>query len=461
MSRWTLHPALRWSFSQLGGHRRQVLLVLAATVVFTACFLAYPLLFKFAIDAAASGLSPATVRNQSLLVLLAGAGAALSYTLLQYARVLLKVQLAQRLRCTLFERFLTSSLSTYLHLPSGDLVVRLGDDLHTYSWLLSSGLFRIVQQLAALALGIPLMLWLDPLLCTTLLVPLVLIVLIYHGWERRFMRLSREIRLTKSELSERITSCFDGIWLIKAYQAEQPQGEVFEQVLGRKRDLELEFMRATLSLHTIYSFMGELGMVVLLLVGGAAVSSGRLTLGDFVAFTNYLWLLVWPMMEVVGFLARLNEMKSRGERLGELEQQADAPLGPRKPVARPGSPPFRSVRAEGLRFRYPGSDQEVFRELDFTLTAGERVLLTGPVGSGKSTLFSLLLGLYPTERLLLDDSPVPHWDPHLLRRGYRYTPQEPRLFSATIEENLVLGRPPLGKAEEKPKIVAVPINAKL
>ncbi|MGD8360918.1 MAG: ABC transporter ATP-binding protein, partial [Gemmatimonadota bacterium] len=167
--------------------------------------------------------------------------------------------------------------------------------------------------------------------------------------------------------------------------------------------------------------------------------SGRISIGDFVAFNFYLALLTWPMIAlgwVVSLFQRGSASMGRLNRILETEPRIRPPADPT---------PLRHVRGEiefqEVSFRYPGTEREVIRGVSFVAGAGQTVAVVGPTGSGKSTLVSLLPRLYDPSRgrILLDGIPLTELDPLELRSVIGMVPQESFLFSETLRENIGLG----------------------
>ena len=181
---------------------------------------------------------------------------------------------------------------------------------------------------------------------------------------------------------------------------------------------------------------GGLGIAILLAYGGSRVLSGEVTIGGLVAFLQYFSYLVWPFM-ALGFMVNLYQRGTaslmRIQELLDVEPES-RPAGPV-----PAGPGFA---ATGLSFAYKAGGPQVLANLTFAVEPGWRVGVVGPTGAGKTTLFRLLLGLYPAPpgALTVGGVPVEEVDKGAWRRLTAWSPQDAVTFSDSVRFNLTLGK---------------------
>jgi ATP-binding cassette subfamily B protein len=182
-------------------------------------------------------------------------------------------------------------------------------------------------------------------------------------------------------------------------------------------------------------------MVAVLWDGGQQIMAGAITVGDFVAFTFYLALLIWPMIAlgwVVNLFQRGAASMGRINRFLRAEPRILAP-------EHPAEGPSGGVRIEfdDVSFRYPQTERVVLEDISFVAEPGQTVAIVGPTGSGKSTLVGLISRIYdPTEgEVRMNGVRLPDYDPADIRRVVGFVPQDTFLFSATLSENISLGLP--------------------
>src|SRR5690606_21390040 len=211
--------------------------------------------------------------------------------------------------------------------------------------------------------------------------------------------------------------------------------------------------------RTITDNMVNIAMGVILLVGATALRDGSFTVGDFALFVTYLPRLTGVMSFVGLMFVQHKRTGVAYERLGRL--MVDAPVESRvepddhslerdRAPCAPAPPPPQplvELSVSGLTYRHPGAEEGV-EDVSFTVRRGEFVVVTGRVGSGKTTLLRVLLGLLPKTAGEVRWNGVPVEDPATFFVPPRtaYTAQVPRLFSASLRENVLLGRS-AGEAE--------------
>jgi len=189
------------------------------------------------------------------------------------------------------------------------------------------------------------------------------------------------------------------------------------------------------------------GASFLISVGGGAwlIEAGRLTVGELTTFTLYLGQLVWPMF-AFGWMANLVQRgKAAYTRITDfLNVRSGVPdCGVRTRLVDP------SLAVAIRTFSYPGRSQPALAGIEFRLAPGRTVGIVGPTGSGKSTLLSLIARFYdaPGVDIRIGGYPLAEYRLDALRGGLSFVMQEPVLFSASLRENLVLGRPAASDAE--------------
>jgi ATP-binding cassette subfamily B protein len=237
--------------------------------------------------------------------------------------------------------------------------------------------------------------------------------------------------------------------VVRAYTMEAREVEQF----GRDND---EHLARTLrqawtegTFAPVMGIIGGLGTLVVVWVGGGGVVSGRISLGDLVAFASYLGYLAWPIMALGWVLAASRRGLTAVERIDEILRTepavADGPeTGGAVEIA-------GEIELRGLTFRYGDSRAPALVDVSLRLPAGSTVAIVGPTGSGKSTLGMLLTRLWdpPRGTVLIDGREI-HTIPLAdLRRSIGHVPQETFLFSRPLIDNITFGADGAGGGESE------------
>jgi ATP-binding cassette subfamily B multidrug efflux pump len=320
---------------------------------------------------------------------------------------------------------------------TGDLMARAINDLNAVSRLAGAGIMHSVNTVVMLLATSALMVTIDAALALVVLaiLPLVSVVFVLLG--RRIHRQFEQVQAQFSTISARAQENFSGVRVVKAYAQEQFEIEAFGALNREYVRRALRLARTSGALWPAMTLILGAASAVVLWQGGVAVVVGRITLGQLVQFLGYLLMLSWPMI-ALGWTTNLFQqgLASMG-RLDEIFGATPTVADPPHPVER--AEVRGDVEFRGVSFAYNGAP--VLRDVTLVIPAGTTVAIVGPTGSGKSTLVSLIPRLLdPTAgAVLVDGIDVRHYALETLRRHIGVVPQEPFLFSDTLEENLALG----------------------
>jgi ABC-type multidrug transport system fused ATPase/permease subunit len=417
--------------------------VLAALA--TAGTVAIPWLTGQAIDAVESG-------DRGELELLAGAIllAALLRLVLSVARRLVagRVSLGVELdlRNLVYAHLQSLELGFFARQQTGQLMSRATVDLQSVRFFLGYGLVFIAQSGLTIALAAVAMLLLEPGLALLALAPVPVVVVVATRYGRRSRPALQEVQQRIAELTADVEENVSGVRVVKAFAAEERQLGRFEHSVGRVFSQSMLATRLRAFYNPFIGFLPNLGLAVILLVGGRQVVRGSLTLGDFTAFYAYLLMLIGPMRQLGIVLGMAQRATASGARIFEIldrEPRLASPAG-----ARPLPPGQGRVELRDVSFAYDGGPPTL-RDIDLVVEAGTTVALVGATGSGKTTLVQLLGRLYDVSRgaVLIDGADVRELDLASLRRSIAVVDDDPFLFSASVHENIAYARPDASREE--------------
>jgi ATP-binding cassette subfamily B protein len=324
---------------------------------------------------------------------------------------------------------------------SGQLLSRAISDIGTVRRFVSFGLIWFLQTIVTFAVVLVLMLALDWQLALVVVVCMLPIAYFSRKFHNRYKLIARRLQDQQGDLTTVIEEMATGVRIIKAFGRMGLMQKRFEDQAAMLRTTSLLGIGVRAQLWTRLNFLPNLSLAAVLLIGGINVTQGRLTIGGLVAFMNYVFMLTWPMDAIGWVLSMSEECQTASERLNEVldsrPEIADRPHARTLDRCR-GRVEFRDVG-----FKYPKSDAWILRGLNLTIEPGETLGLVGRTGSGKTTLAQLVPRLYDVDEgsVLLDGVDVRDLRLSSLRSHIGVAFEDPILFSASVHENLVMGRP--------------------
>ncbi len=361
------------------------------------------------------------------------------YNALQSTRAYMNQRLEWEFRQRAFVATTEKGPDFFNAFRTGDLVTRMTDDVaEKLAWFACSGIFRFYEALLIVVIGVTMMLSLDVRLTIYTVTPLPILIIIFmltsSSLDKRFDNLQARI----SDLNSAMESCFSGTRVVKAYTREEAWRTKFASIIGARRKAEISTVRAWAAIDSLYMYIWQFGIALVVLIGGIMAAKGSITIGDFVAFTSYIFLLVFPMFDIGQFIVKGRQSAVSIGRLMEIHNYPPMVTNHNGSSA---AIDFQRISFQHVSFSYAKDQPPALKKVDFEVNKGQTVALVGRVGSGKSTVINLLTRISdPTEGLIaLDGRPLKSLSLDSYRDIIGYVPQEPVLFSDTIEGNVRFG----------------------
>ena len=345
------------------------------------------------------------------------------------------------LRADLMRGLLAKPFDFFDRHRTGDLLSRFTNDLSNVRMLAGFGVLTMVNSFLVYIVTLVMLLRLSPTLTAIALIPYPLMFLFVKRMSKRMMTLSTAAQESLGRVSQAVEETVSGETVVRAFALGPVRIRHFAGCNADYLERNLDLARLRAFIMPVMTIVGPVGALLTLYFGGKMVSSGEFTLGELVAFTAYLAQLVMPTLTLGWVMTLVQRCAASMERLNTV-LGGDPPAPPAPPLL---TPPAIAVR--GLNFGYD-SGPLVLKEIDLAIPAGSVVGIVGPTGAGKSTLLRLLTGLYPppAATIFIDGEDLASLNGSDYRRRLAVVPQEGRLFSGSMEENLLYGVP-AGDAE--------------
>jgi ATP-binding cassette subfamily B protein len=345
---------------------------------------------------------------------------------------------------------------------TGQLMSRATVDLQSIRFFLGYGLIMITQNLLTITLACAVMIAINPLLALIALVPAPFVVYTASRYNRVTRPAAQEVQQRIAELTAEAEENISGIRIVKAFAREEHQLHRFRRAVDRVFDQSIYTTRLQATFSPLIGLLPQMGIALVLLVGGREVISGSLSLGSFTAFYTYVVMLAGPMRMLGMTLGMAQRAIASGNRLFEIldrEPRIESPPGAPELPAGGGQ-----VELRGVTLRYDGAgagasdfdhtgggskSDAALSEVDLEVAAGSTVALVGPSGSGKTSLVALVARLYdPSEgSVLVDGADVQGIDVISLRSEVAFVADDSFLFSATVADNIAYARPAASRDE--------------
>ena len=428
-------------------YRGRLALAVVLIAIRSAAFLSIPYLVGLGID---KGISP---RGGDLQALVEIVGVLLAVLVVNSAANYGFLRLSGRigadilfdLRQMLFAHVQELSLSFYERYTSGRIISRLTSDIDALNELLATGLTSVITSLISVVAISAILIHLDLRLGLVALIAMPIVLALTYWFRANSARSYRAVRRAIVLVIVHYVESLGGIRAVQAFRREPRNQEIFEDVNGRYRDANIWSNRLVSTFGPAINLLGRITTASVLLYGGYLVVQGQLTLGVLTAFVLYLRQFFDPMQELSQFYNVFQAAGAALEKLaGVLEETPTVPepVDPTPLLEAKGEIAF-----EHVTFAY--REKPVLHDIDLRVPAGQIVAMVGETGAGKSTMARLIARFYdPTEgRVTLDGIDLRSIAVRDLRRAIVTVTQESFLFSGTVGDNILFGRPDATREE--------------
>jgi ATP-binding cassette subfamily B protein len=419
-------------------YARQMILVAIMIALNSAAGTGRPILISKAIDILA--LDPSVEKMLLLmggLLLLGVAAWTFNYVRqMVSARVVGNVVL--QLREDVFNAIIQHDLSFYDEHPSGKIVSRVTSDTQDFSTVVTLAIDLLSQVLLVVILSVWLLtinLWLTLLLLG--MTPIA--VAIALSFRRVARRVTQHARRVTAKINAQIQESVSGIMVAKSFRQEHAIYATFDA--NNKQTYQVGLRRG-LTLNTIFPVMGlasGLGVATLVYAGGLATRGGMVSPGNWYLFMQAVGFYWWPLMNIASFWSQFQDGLSASERVFALIDREPKVV---QAAAEPVEQLDGRIEFHHLMLTYTG-EETVLPDFSLEIHPKETLALVGHTGAGKSSLARLIARFYEFQegQLLVDGRDIRHLNLSQYRQHIGLVPQEPFLFSGTVQDNIRYGRP--------------------
>jgi ATP-binding cassette, subfamily B, multidrug efflux pump len=372
------------------------------------------------------------------------------------------------IRNDLLDRLLILEPEFYVRNRTGELMSRATNDLNAVRMVLGPGIMYSATTLVTMLVAVFLMFKLSPSLTMWVLLPVPIVAIVVRHFGKVIHELYEKIQASLAAVSVKVQENLSGVRVIRAYAQEEAQIRAFDEPNREYVARNVELIRTwSMFMPSLTALIGTTFLIVLW-KGGFLFLRNELSLGALVAFSNFLTILVWPMI-ALGWVTNIFQRGAAS--MGRLTYILNAQ--PNIDDRDANIPADKELRGEiefrDLTFTYPtmlsgdgtsankvpsskaganngtgasaNSSHPILSNINLRVPAGSTLAIIGPTGSGKTTLAALVARLWeaPAGELLIDGRPIREWPLETLRRAIGYVPQDTYLFGDTLGENIAFG----------------------
>jgi ATP-binding cassette subfamily B protein len=251
-----------------------------------------------------------------------------------------------------------------------------------------------------------------------------------------------------SEINNQLEMTFSGIKVIKSFVCEKKYKRFFWGALENRYNTEYALVKTGTLLHLVYEYIDFFSMITIIIVGGYMVVKKDITIGTFYAFYTYLTMLIYPILDIPQLFVSGKQAFVCIDRLEEIKDfpvnSYNTDISTAKIDEKSSIECIDSIRFDNVSFKYENESSDnkiVLDNISFRVNKGEKILIMGSSGGGKTTILGLISGLLiPTNGdIYINEINIKDLNIESLRELMGYVPQEPSLFTGSIKENILFG----------------------
>ncbi len=429
--------AINFYKTEIIENKRNFIIAMSSAVLWCFLVVVQPYLIKIIID---DGIVTGNQRNLIVLIsfmLLAGYSRAISIGTRRYFGMHVSYNVEAGIRNKIFTHMQKLAFNYHDKVPTGELMARASSDASQVRLAFAIAPLATANIFLLLILSITLLTLSLPLGGIVILsIPLVL--WLASNFSSKALDVSLKVKEAEAKMTTEVEEQLGGIRVVKAFGNEEYASTKVESAVSNIYDTSLDYLKLRTRFIPMFELIPMVITLAVLLLGGYLSINELISLGEFIAFTQYVFLLLWPLRITAWFLSEIPSSVSAGTRILELLDEVplitDNESTKTLPTDGDGSITFDQVN-----FKY--GNEKIFESLSFNIEGKKTVAIVGATGSGKSTLAYLLPRLYEIESGSIEIDGVNINDLKLseLRSNVSLAFEESFLFSNSARENISLG----------------------
>ncbi len=342
------------------------------------------------------------------------------------------------LKNEIYQQYQRLSLNFYKKNRTGDLMNRISEDVSKVRMYVGPSSMYTMNMLVLFVVGFTQMITVDLTLTLYTLIPFPLLSISIFILSRTINKRSAIVQQYLSKLTTYNQETFSGINVVKSYGIETAILRDFDAVVNESKEKNISLHKANALFFPLMILLIGISNLIVIYIGGNQYINGEIQIGTVVEFTLYVNILTWPVAVVGWVTSMVQQAEASQTRINEfLKETPEITNSSDKAEDIQGKIAFHDVV-----FTYDDTNITALKNVSFEIEPGQTLAILGKTGSGKSTIAELISRMYDiTEgKVFIDNTPIASLNLDNLREQIGYVPQDPFLFSDTIENNIKFGK---------------------
>ncbi|MCL7763545.1 ABC transporter ATP-binding protein/permease [Polaribacter sp. Z014] len=382
------------------------------------------------------------VQHQLLINILIIIGAVLLsgiFTFLMRQTIIVTSRLIEfDLKNEIYQQYQRLSLNFYKKNRTGDLMNRISEDVSKVRMYVGPAIMYSMNMIVLFAVGFTQMMSINVKLTMYTLIPFPLLSISIFVLSKVIHKRSTVVQQYLSKLTTFNQEFFSGINVVKSYGIEASIIKDFDKIADESKEKNIHLQKANALFFPLMIFLIGISNLLVIYVGGTLYINGEIQIGTIIEFMLYVNILTWPVAVVGWVTSMVQQAEASQARINEFLKQVPEIQNTNTSYSElKGNVTFKDVT-----FTYDDTNITALKNVNFSVKSGETIAILGKTGSGKSTIIELISRLYDTKKgtILLDDTPIKEANLDAVRSQIGFVPQDPFLFSETIEDNIKFGK---------------------
>ncbi len=355
------------------------------------------------------------------------------------------------LKNNVFKQYEQLSQNFYKQNRTGDLMNRISEDVSKVRMYFGPALMYSINTITLFVILIPLMFSTSAKLAAYTLIPLPILSIAIYKLSKEIHKRSTVVQEYLSKLTVFTQESFSGVSVIKAYNVTNDINHKFDTLSNESKAKNMELVKVQAWFFPFMILLIGLSNALVIYIGGQEYINGDIkSIGTIVQFLLYVNMLTWPVATVGWVTSMVQQAEASQKRINEFLNVVPEIKNSNKKVY----DLHTDIEFKNVSFTYPDTNIKALNNISFKIKNGDTVAIIGKTGSGKSTILNLIARLHDTSEgeILIGNKEIKKHNLKLLRENIGVVPQDPFLFSDTIENNIQFGK--TGASIEEVKLAA-------